>query len=90
MTILSEGSHIAAKDHSCSACEWIYNCIDDIDFLTFSEKRTIVKARKNDWMIKKGEKYFVQNNVQDGEFYVFKAIPAIHEICIEYDIYEEW
>jgi len=26
----------------------------------------------------------------NGEFYVFKAIPTIHEICIKYNIYEEW
>ncbi len=89
MTILSEDSHIAAKDHHCSACEWLSESLNDYAF-TFSERRAIVKARKNRWMIKKGEKYIVQNNVQDGEFYVFKAIPAIHKICIEHDIYEDW
>ncbi len=89
ITVLSESSHIAAKDHHCSACEWIGEILHDIPF-TFAERRAIVKARKNGWIIKKGERYIVQNGVQDGEFYVFKAIPAIHEICIEYDIYEEW
>lgn len=87
--VLSNSTHTAAKNHHCSACEWIRESLNDYDF-TFTERRTIVKARRNGWMIKTGEKYFVQNNVQDGEFYVFKAIPAIHEICLEHDIYEDW
>lgn len=87
--VLSESTHTATKDHHCSACEWIRELLYDYEF-TFAERRTIVKARKNGWIIKKGEEYLIQNSIQDGEFYVFKAIPAIHDICLEYDIYEEW
>jgi hypothetical protein len=86
---LSESTHIATKDYRCWACDWISNLLHEYEF-TFAERRAIVKARKNGWRIKKGEKYIVQNNVQNGEFYSFKAIPAIHEICLKHDIYEEW
>ena len=88
MTILSEYSHRAAKDHFCSACEWIRELLYNYEF-TFAERRIIIKARKNGWMIKKGEEYIIQNSVSNGEFYAFKAIPAIHDICLKYDIYEE-
>jgi len=88
ITVLSESTHIAAKDHPCSACEWVSNLLYDYVF-TFAELRAIVKARKNGWKIKKGEKYFRQSNVDNGTFYVYKAIPAIHKICIDHDIYEE-
>ena len=88
MIILSESSHIADKDHHCSACDWLCQVLHDFKF-TFAERRDIVKARKDGWMIKKGKKYIVQNNVACGEFYVFKAIPEIHDICLDYDLYEE-
>lgn len=89
MIILSESTPIAAKDHRCSACDWLSEVLHDYEF-TFAERREIVKARKNGWMIKKGEEYIVQNNVDCGEFYVFKAIPAIHDICLNYNLYEEY
>jgi len=87
ITVLREEYPTARKDHNCSACEWIFNSdLRDYDF-TFSELREIVKARKNNCKIKAGERYIKQINICDGDFYVFKAIPAIHDICIKYDIY---
>lgn len=80
---------VARKDHLCDACEWFKYDIDNLyGELTFSEWRTIVKAKHNDWKVKKGQKYIKQANIQDGEIRTFKAIPEIHAICIKHDLYQ--
>lgn len=84
--VLREALPIAKKDHRCSACVWIMELICEYDF-TFAELREIVKARKNGWRINAGEEYIKQINICDGDFYVYKAIPAIHEICIKNDVF---
>ena len=79
---------VARKDYPCMASEWICNGSELLDF-TFSERKLIVKAYRNNWKIKKGERYTYQSMVCCGEFYVFKAITDLHFICIKYDIYED-
>lgn len=85
ITVLREEYPIARKDYNCSACEWIR---EDISGFEFAELRKIVMARKNGWKIKKGQRYIKQINICDGDFYVYKAIPDIHDICIEHDIFD--
>lgn len=79
----------ARKEHDCMASEWLNQCgnLRGLTF-TFSEWRAIIKARDNNWTIKKGEVYTNQRNVQDGEIFTFKSITAIHEICCKYDYYD--
>ena len=78
----------ARKEHNCDACDLILNDLASlVDELTFSEKREIVKARRNNWKIQKGEIYVRQSNKMDGEFYTFKAILPIHEICLDHEVY---
>jgi hypothetical protein len=86
--IIEQTEPIARKDHDCMACEWLVNS-DIIDYLTFSEKRAVVRAKRNGWKIKKGQQYIRQFNKGCGEVWVFKAIPEIHDICLEYDLYED-
>ena len=77
-----------AKKQGMSRSEYIRELVYEYTF-TFTELRKIVKARRNGWKIKKGEKYIRQNNVDEtsGDFYTYKAIPAIHDICIKNDVY---
>lgn len=77
----------ARKDHECMACLFLRDGIRDGDF-TFSEYRSIVRARQDGWKIKKGQSYIEQFNRGDG-VYVFKARPDIHKICLKYDLYPE-
>lgn len=87
---LSESSPIARKEHECHASLFIteggrpdyFNCITDY--------RTYIKARNNRFKILEGQKYIRQNNVSDGDFYVFKAIPEMHKICVKYDLYPDY
>lgn len=77
----------AKKEYNCMAAEWIYNCWSkNGNPFTFTEWRTIVKAKNNNWKIKMGDSYIKQIN-QGDDFYVFRAIPELHAICLKYDIY---
>lgn len=88
ITVLSESKPVARKEHNCDACNWILNTgIDGMGF-SISEKRAIVKARRNKWKITKGQKYIRQSNIKDGDLYTFKAIPELHELCLKHDLYE--
>jgi len=89
MTILSNKIRLAAKDYQCNACEWMNESLCDvIDEMSFSEKRSIVNAKRNKMMVTKGRKYVYQTGIYDGSFYTFRAIPEIHDICIKYSLYE--
>lgn len=85
---LSETNPKARKDHYCMACEWLLNEGEWYRF-SFAEKRKIVKAKRNQWKIKKGETYINQRNIFDGSIYTYKAITAIHDICIKHDIFAD-
>lgn len=85
--------HTAKKDYDCMACEWIDHDLRDIiqsNNFTFTELRAIATAKENNWKILKGQRYGRQAMVSDGEFYLFKFIPEIHEICVKYDLYEPY
>jgi hypothetical protein len=83
---------IARKNYGCDACEWI-TPMDDIAVfaleLTFTERRAIVKARKNGWRILKGEPCLTYTLVScDGKDIIrCRAIPEIDAINIKYDVY---
>lgn len=80
----------ARKNHNCMACDFLLaNILDTLEYLSFSEKRSIVNARRNQWEIQKGEIYTKQFCLDGGVAYTFRAITAIHEICLEYDLYPE-
>lgn len=88
-TLLSHGLHKARKDYPCDAWYWInYVGVRDIG-LTFAEYREVVKARRNNFTIKKGEQYYRQVVNDGGYLYTYRAIPALHDICIKYEIYGE-
>ena len=85
--VLSESTPKANKDHDCDACVWVLNQgIDGMGF-TRPELRALSAARKNKWKIVKGQRYIRQNNKLDDNLYTFKCLPAIHAICLKYDLY---
>lgn len=82
----------ARKNYSCDACEWIlqggsFNELSTDFKLTFSEKRSLVKAKQNDYKILKGESYLRQFIADGSDSYEFVAIPEIHAICIKFELY---
>ena len=92
--ILKETFHKAKKDYVCTACYIMLN-VDDFKNLcknyglTSEEVGEFTKAKENGFKILKGETYFYQAGVYDGNFYSAKAIPAIHDICYKRGFYVE-
>lgn len=78
----------AQKDYHCDACHFIQEYLNQGIF-SFAEMRQIVKAKRNNWKIKKGEVYEKVSGKWDGDFAVFRAIPAMDALCIEHELYPE-
>jgi len=88
VTVLSEGMPKARKAHRCDASECLLMAgIDVMDF-TMTERRALVMMRRNGWRILKGQRYTRQSNVREGRLYTFKASPEMHQLCLDYDLYE--
>jgi hypothetical protein len=83
--------HIARKVHHCMASEWIINgdLHETFRCCTWEEKKDIIRAKRNNWKIQPGQKYMRQAMVWEGKLGTFKAIPEMHDICIEYDLYQD-
>lgn len=90
VTVIEETNPTARKEYSCMASEFIrFDIRGTKGMLTFSEWRSVAKAKSKRWRILPGEKYINQYNSGDGRTYHFKAIPEIHAICIKYDLYPQ-
>lgn len=80
----------AKRDYRCDACEYLSEAIDSMVVkFTFSEMRAIVKARQNNWKIKKGDIYEYQTVTDSGDFWHNKMIPEIHKINCKYNLYPD-
>jgi hypothetical protein len=81
----------ARKDYHCMACENIQQAWNDADIqaLPDNERDAYELARSHNFRIHKGEKYVCQSGVYDGEFYTFRGIPAMVDICHKYELFEE-
>jgi hypothetical protein len=92
--ILKETFHKAKKDYVCTSCYFMLstdsfeNLCKDYD-LTSEEIESFIKAKENNFMIKKGDIYLYQVGIYDGDFYLSKVIPEIHEICLKRGFYNE-
>ena len=86
---LSETEPKAIKDHACMACTWLLEHWGDFP-LSIAELREVVKAKRRGYMIKKGDFYINQRNICDGVIYTYKAIPAIHYICIKHEVWADY
>lgn len=87
MILLSHRTPIAKKDYSCDACVWLFE--SDYRYgLTISEYRSIIKAQRNSYKIKVGQKYIYQASICYGDFCTFRAIPEIFDICIKYEMFD--
>ena len=79
----------ARKYYHCDACELIVNDDYRQRKVTFAEWRQIAKAKHQNWMIKKGQKYVYERIFYDGGWHTSRSIPEIQAICIKYNYYED-
>lgn len=82
----------ARKDYQCAAC-WVIRQGISFDELmqnvTEAEREALIKAKENGYKIKKGEMYFRWANIDCGQIYSGRAIPAVADICSKYEMWEE-
>ena len=86
LTIIHQSTQKANKNYICDACNFLFS-YSNYDGFTFTEKRAVVKARTNRQKILKGEMYIRQFNTDGGNTWTFRAIPEIHKICINHELY---
>lgn len=91
--LLSKSMPVARKKYDCMASEWIDNVLlDNLHYyeLTITELKQIIRARRQGWCILPGQQYVKLAIVMsDGFFYVFRAIPEMHQICLKHNIYPD-
>lgn len=82
---------IARKLYNCQACENILAWWSDADIKEMTEPEIadfeIAKAHR--FKILPGEQYIKQSGVYDGDFYTFRGIPAMVDICHKYELFNE-
>lgn len=87
--VIHFSEQLARRDYPCQACEFILIHVDSLEDVPYRLKRALVLARRQDWKIKKGQKYLRQYNKDGGHTWTFRCIPEMHEICQELDLYYE-
>jgi len=99
-TILKQKQVTARKDHwSDVGCNFDYaqaassNGYNIEEFkangMTDEEIQSILAAKERKFSIKKGEKYYYQVGIYDGELYTYRSPIDMHELCVKYDLYYE-
>ena len=85
----------ARKDHLCDACDLLLKLVNNTAETiakdlrcTEDELKALRAAESNDWKVKKGDEYLFCSGVYDDAFFTNHSIPAIHSICVQYDIYD--
>lgn len=88
-TVIHQSKQVARKEYDCDASIFITECLLPYDTspLTFTEKRQVVIARRNNYKIQKGQVYIRQFNNQEGQVFTFRAIPEMHAICVRLKLY---
>ncbi len=79
----------AQKEYDCDACRVIQNFGLNDSELTFSEYRSYIKAKRNQFKIAIGQKYVRCHGFYDGEPHTFRAIPDLDEVCRRNGYYDD-
>ena len=87
--VIRDSRPVAKKDYDCDACHYLLDNhgIQGNGF-RIADLRLIVKAKRNGYRILKGQKYVYQVNKMAGDFYIYRAIPEIHDFCLKNEIYD--
>ncbi|MCK9468245.1 MAG: hypothetical protein M0Q49_02405 [Porticoccaceae bacterium] len=88
VVLLRESQPVARRGYPCQAAEWLINGGPHTGHFSFRELRAIAHARRSRWRIEPGQRYLKQVQRFEGRLCVFRAIPAIHAICLDHDLYD--
>jgi len=80
----------ANKTIKCDASSWLKIKLTEEIFnkMTDQEKKDVLVAKRNKFMIVKGDQYIRQFGTYDGKTYVSKFIQPINDICNKYNFYQ--
>ena len=83
----------ARKQHEDGAFTCVDEFVDEFGFgemdMTKSEHQSVMKRRKLNGMIQKGEKYYRYTMIDGGEIYSCQESQDMRELCIKYDLFPE-
>lgn len=57
--------------------------------MTDEEIQSVLAAKERKFEIKKGELYYYQVGIYDGDIYAFRSPIDMHELSVKYDLYYE-
>lgn len=77
----------ARKNHRCTACEWIDNCLDPEE-LEQDNPELYKEHKKCGGTIKKGDTYHRYTTKEGGEIYSCKESIACRAICVFTDVWD--
>lgn len=89
-TLIGNNILKAEKDYDCNSSEWLREYIEKsgTDELSISDMRTILKAKKDNYTIKKGDSYNYSLVInEENVVYPFRSILGIGEICFKHRMF---
>lgn len=90
-TFLSSTIRTARKEYKCDACRAAIEpgLKHFLGILTFSERKLIALARRDNWRIKAGNKYVDYRGVCDSSAYTLRMRPEIQNLVSKYNWWPE-
>ena len=88
MRTLSSGIYTAQKDYTCDGCMLLLNADMPEGVLSFSELKSFAYAKKDNFLIKKGSRYFKHVYLDNGVFNIFRVKLNIHIILENHHFYD--
>lgn len=86
--VVSETLRTARKTYEDMASVWLTNSDVQGDELTFTERRSVVRAKRDRWNILPGQRYLDQTFKSSDGIQRVRYRPEIHRICIRLGLYE--
>lgn len=86
----------ARKDHECNASLFLTDSniycdyLNKYNYFTHDEVAAIERAMVNKFAVKKGEEAIYCVGKDGDDFWHNWSIPAIHEICVKYELYNDY
>lgn len=87
-TVFTTKTVKARKQHDCMASKRIRESGFDQE-LDGEELAEYTKAKERGFKIQVGEENIYQTGIYESDFYTYRAIPAISDICFKYDLFED-
>lgn len=87
---ISSGYVVSRKDYVCDASYWWHRSgysPDDCDHL--EQSVAVRHAMGNNFKILKGERYFKATIEDGGELTTYRAIPSMHQVVSEMNLFDE-